>query len=181
VLQFITAMRMGVRMRYETLINGSWIQQQPTENGQRYRLYDDAGGVLESIWFVSQADQRAIYTLQNESVTINGQPASPFAGNYYCEPGDTIQLSGEIVDNGVIVESINIPVTLKMPLIRHANGKPTQDEIYLNVTLQNGELTASGTIPWSGDWKIIIERNNEAVQRIGAQWKLQHGDITFLA
>lgn len=122
-----------------------------------------------------------VYTLQNASVTINGQQVDPFAGNYYCEPNDTIQLSGEIVVNGVIVESISIPITLKMPLIRHANGQPTQDEIYLNVTLQNGVLTASGTIPWSGDWKIIIERNNEAIQRIGANWKLQHADITFLA
>lgn len=168
-------------MRYETLINDIWVDQKPTENGQRYRQYDDAGGVLESVWFINPSDSRLIYTLQNESVTINGQPATPFAGSYYCEPNDTIQLSGEIVDNGVIVDSITIPVTLKMPVIRHANGQPTQEEIYLNVTLQNGVLTASGAIPWSGDWKIIIERNNEAIQRIGAQWKLQHRDITFLA
>lgn len=167
-------------MRYETLINGDWIEQAPTETGQRYKLFDGAGGVLESIWS-AETDTRAIYTLQNEAVTINGQPATPFAGNYYCEPEDTIQLSGEIVDNGVIVESINIPVTLKMPMIRHANGQPTQEEVYLNVTLQNGVLNAVGKIPWSGDWKIVIERNNEAIQRIGADWKLQHSDITFLA
>lgn len=168
-------------MRYETLINNDWIEQEPTETGQRYRLFDDAGGVLESYWSEPVIDTRVVYTLQNESVTINGQPATPFAGNYYCEPDDTIQLQGEIVDNGVIVESINIPVTLKMPMIRHANGQPTQEEIYLNVTLQNGVLNAVGKIPWSGDWKILIERNNEAIQRIGADWKLQHSDITFLA
>lgn len=125
--------------------------------------------------------QLIVYTLQNESVIINGQPAEPFAGSYHCEPEDTIQLSGEIVDNGVIVESINIPVTLKMPMIRHANGQPTQEEVYLNVTLQNGVLNAIGKIPWSGDWKVVIERNNEAIQRIGANWKLQHTDVTFLA
>lgn len=138
-------------------------------------------GAIVSDSAPEKLDPRAVYTLKNASVIINGQPVAPFVGNYYCEPNDSIQLSGEIVDNGVTVESINIPVTLKMPLIRHANGKPTQDEIYLNVTLQNGVLTASGTIPWSGDWKIIIERNNEAIQRIGANWKLQHADITFLA
>lgn len=126
------------------------------------------------------ADSRRVYTLQNTSVTVSGQPANQFGGNYYCEPNDTIQLSGEIVDNGVIVESINIPVTLKMPLIRHANDQPTQDEIYLNVTLANGVLTASGAITRSGDWRIIIERNNEAIRRIGAEWKLQYTDITFL-
>jgi hypothetical protein len=37
-------------MRYETLINGEWVEQAPTETGQRYKLHDDAGGVLESFW-----------------------------------------------------------------------------------------------------------------------------------
>lgn len=138
-------------------------------------------GAIVSASAPEKRDSRAVYTMQNASVIINGQPANPFVGNYYCEPNDVVQISGEIVDNGVIVETISVPVTLKMPLIRHANGRPTQDEIYLNVTLQNGVLTATGTIPWSGDWKIIIERNNEAIQRIGANWKLQHEDITFLA
>lgn len=128
------------------------------------------------------ADSRTTYTISNQQITADGQPVTFFAGNYYCEPGQVIQMVGNITDaNGQTVESITIPVTLKMPLIRHANGRPTQDEIYLNVTLQNGVLTATGTIPWSGDWKIIIERNNEAIQRIGANWKLQHEDITFLA
>lgn len=168
-------------MPYYIFDNGQWVEISKPSNGQKYRLADSAGGMVESYWYEAEADSRVVYTLQNESVTINGQPSTPFAGNYYCEPGDTVQLSGEIVDNGVIVESINIPVTLKMPMIRHANGQPTQEEIYLNVTLQNGVLSASGSIPWSGDWKIIIERNNEAIQRIGAEWKLQHADLTFLA
>ena len=168
-------------MPYYVFDNGQWIETSKPSNGQKYRFTNSAGGMVESYWYEAEPDPRSVYTLQNESVTINSQPSTPFAGNYYCEPGDTVQLSGEIVDNGVIVESINIPVTLKMPMIRHANGQPTQEEIYLNVTLQNGILSASGTIPWSGDWKIIIERNNEAIQRIGADWKLQHADLTFLA
>jgi hypothetical protein len=128
------------------------------------------------------ADTRPAFTISDQQITADGQPVTFFAGNYYCEPGQVIQMVGNITDaDGQTVASITIPVTLKMPLIRHANGRPTQDEIYLNVTLQNGVLTATGTIPWSGDWKIIIERNNEAIQRIGANWKLQHEDITFLA
>ncbi|WP_348731842.1 hypothetical protein [Rheinheimera texasensis] len=127
-------------------------------------------------------DNRTMYKIKNQQITANGQPVQFFAGNHYCQPGDTIQMQGEIADDaGNVQTQMNLPITLKMPLIRHANGKPTQDEIYLNVTLQDGVLTATGTIPWSGDWKIIIERNNEAIQRIGANWKLQHEDITFLA
>lgn len=168
--------------QYFKLVNGQYIEVLESDlvDGDRYKVIFGIGTMVEGNWS-KFSDTRLIYTLQNESVTINGQTATPFAGNYYCEPDDTIQLSGEIVDNGVIVQSINIPVTLKMPMIRHANGQPTQEEVYLNVTLQNGVFNAVGKIPWSGDWKIIIERNNEAIQRIGADWKLQHSDITFLA
>lgn len=168
-------------MQYFILINGEWSPVDKPNQGQKYRAIDDAGGVVESFWNEPEQDNRAVYTLQNESVQVNGQPLQPFAGNYYCNSGDAIQLSGEIVDNGVIVTSVDVPVTLKMPLIRHANGQPTQDEIYLNVTLTAGVMTASGVIERSGDWKLIIERNNEALQRIGANWKLQHNDVTFLA
>jgi hypothetical protein len=121
-------------------------------------------------------DLRTVKTLTNESVKVNGESVQKFAGNYYANSGDTIELSADIVDG----ESINVPVTLKMPLVRHANGVPTNDEIYLNVTLVNCVMTASGKIERSGDWKILIERINEALQRIGADWKLQHDDVTFL-
>jgi hypothetical protein len=121
------------------------------------------------------------YTIADQQITANGQTLSAFAGNYYCQPGDTVQLVGNITDDGDTVTSINVPVTLKMPLVRHANGQPTQDEIYLNVTLLNGVITATGNIERSGDWKILIDRNNEALHRIGAQFKLAAADITFLA
>lgn len=163
----------------QTFINGQWVNQAPSY-GQKYRKLTNGVVVLESYWG-DQADSRAVYTMKNESVLVNGQPLQPFAGSYYCNTGDTIQLSGEIVDNGAVVTSIDIPVTLKMPLIRHANGLPTQDEIYLNVTLNSGVMTASGTIERSGDWKILTERVNEALKRIGAEWLLRHNDVTFLA
>lgn len=123
-----------------------------------------------------------VYTVTEATITADGQALTPYAGSYYCEPGATIQLQGNITDaNGDTVTSITMPVTLKMPLVRHANGQPTTDEIYLNVTLQNGVMTASGKIEMSGDWKILISRNNEALHRIGAQWKLSGDDVTFLA
>ena len=123
----------------------------------------------------------AVYTIANQVIEVNGNQIQPFAGNYYCQPGDTVQLQGNISTNGQTVTSITVPVALKLPMVRHANGHPTTDEIYLNVTLQAGVLTANGQIPWSGDWKILIDRNNEALKRIGAQWKLSAQDITFLA
>lgn len=127
-------------------------------------------------------DNRAVYTIADQVVTADDQPVQFFAGNHYCQPGDVVQLQGNITDSeGETVTSINLPVTLKMPLVRHANSQPTTDEIYLNVTIQNGVITATGKIESSGDWKILIERNNEALQRIGAPFKLSAADITFLA
>lgn len=130
---------------------------------------------------VAPVDNRPVYTIADQVIEVNGNQIQPFAGNYYCQPGDTIQLQGNISNNGQTVTAITVPVTLKMPMVRHANGQPTTDEIYLNVSLQAGVLTASGQIPWSGDWKILIERNNEALKRIGAPFKLSAADITFLA
>ena len=126
-------------------------------------------------------DDRPAFTIEGQTIEVNGNQIQPFTGNYYCEPGDTIQLQGNISNNGQTVTTITVPVTLKMPMVRHANGQPTADEIYLNVSLQAGVLTASGQIPWSGDWKILIDRNNEALKRIGAPFKLSAADITFLA
>lgn len=131
---------------------------------------------------LNPVDSRPVYGISEQQVTADDQPLEPFVGNYYCEPGHAVQLVGNIVDSeGNTVTSISVPVTLKMPLVRHANGQPTTDEIYLNVTLQDGVITATGKIERSGDWKILIERNNEALQRIGAQFKLATADITFLA
>lgn len=135
-------------------------------------------------------DNRPAYTISNQQITADGQPAQFFAGNHYFQPGDVVQLQGNITDSeGNTVTSINLPVSLKMPLVRHANGQPTTEEIYLNVTLQNGLITASGKIESSGDWKILMERINAALLRISQEleslgiepFKFAAADITFLA
>ena len=152
-------------------LNGGWLLDPPA-NVQIGFYYDGEGAYSAPL----------LFTIADQVITVNGLPVQFFAGNYYCQPGDSIQLQGNIKDaNGDTVTSINVPVTLKMPIVRHANGKPTDDEEYLNVTLQNGVITATGSIQRSGDWKILIERNNDAIERIGANWKLKNEDITFLA
>lgn len=133
-------------------------------------------------WDHGIQDNRQSHFIANQQITASGLPVQLFSGNYYCQPGDIVQMQGNVTDsNGNTVTSISVPITLKMPMVRHANGQPTTDEIYLNVTLENGVITATGKIERSGDWKILIERCNEALRRIGADWKLQHSDITFLA
>lgn len=122
-----------------------------------------------------------VYTLANTSIKAGGVVIQPFAGNYYCQPKDSIELIASIMGANGPVTNITVPVAVKMPLVRHANGIPTTTEIYLNVTLVNGVLTATGVIEGSGDWKILISRCNEAIKRIGADWQLSASDVSFLA
>lgn len=132
-------------------------------------------------WPLDPQETKAIYTIENQVIKLNTVVAAPFSGSYYCEPNDAVELTCDISDGAGIVTGLTIPVTLKMPLVRHANGNPTDDEIYLNVTITAGVMIATGVLPWSGDWKIIIDRVNQSIDRIGATWKIQADDITFLA
>lgn len=43
--------------------NGGWIGGTPTQSGQHYRFFDDAGGVVESYWSVAQAESVKITKL----------------------------------------------------------------------------------------------------------------------
>lgn len=122
-----------------------------------------------------------LLTVQNGTVSISGLSAEPFNAMYFTESGAQIQLTGELHDADGQLADISIPVTLKMPFVRHANGQPTDDEVYLDVTLQNGVITSSGVIPRSGDWKVLTERNNAALAAVGASFRLQADNITFLA
>lgn len=125
--------------------------------------------------------QPLVYTLGNESVTANGAAAQSFAGNYYAQKDSALVLSGEITDsNGDLVTSITFPMAVKLPMIRHADGTPTTDEIYLDVTIVNGVITATGDADRSGDWKLVIARVNEAVKRVGMPWSIAASDITIL-
>lgn len=150
-------------------MNDGWLLSPPD--------YVQAGWSYDGTQYIAPE----IYFIGSPQFTANALPMQYFSGLYYCQPGDTVRLQANIVDgNGDIVTSLNIPVTVKLPLVKHVNGQPYADEIYLSVTLINGVLDATGVIPSSGDWKLIISRCNEAVSRIGAQWRVSAKDVTFI-
>lgn len=128
----------------------------------------------------SKPAETPVYRISEPQVLVDGAPGTSFAGNYYVDVGRVIQFSGTLRTPDNTTPNITIPVTLKMPLVRHSNGVATQDEIYLNVTLNSGTLNIQGTVDRSGDWKVLIHRVNEALERIGAGWLLEHTDVTFL-
>lgn len=45
-------------MTPQIIVNGSWINGQPTQNGQRYRLISQSGVVIESYWSVPEQNMK---------------------------------------------------------------------------------------------------------------------------
>lgn len=44
-------------MKYQILIGGEWVDGMPTENGQKYRIVHDNGGIFESYWAIPEEDK----------------------------------------------------------------------------------------------------------------------------
>lgn len=139
-------------------------------------------------------DNRAVFTLQGITLSAGGKQAIPMQpGLYYAEPGDVITLNANIYAGGEHQEQLTFlypeghpdvgqPSILKLPLVRHAAGKPVAEEIYMNATIVGGVLTATGKIPpTGGDWKIIVSRCNDALSVIKAPFKFQTEDVSFIA
>lgn len=136
--------------------------------------------VPDSAEFNKQTDNRTVVQINDSVIKINNQVAQPVFGNYYCNKSDIIEMSGEVTLNGVLQTTVGFPVTLKMPIVRHANGSPTTDEEYFEAQIVDGIITINGAVDRSGDWKVLIERVNQALLRVGASFKFDSEDITFL-
>ena len=128
--------------------------------------------------------------LKNLSVKANGAAAQFFAGNYYANPKDSVELKADLVDgSGQLQAGISFPITLKMPVVRHANGVATTDEVYMNFTIVGGKATATVEIERSGDWKLLIDRLNVALNRMfisvnappAQRFVVKADDITIIA
>lgn len=118
------------------------------------------------------------YPVINLFVTVASNPATTtYTGDYNANIDDTIQITGTLDGGSLINYGSTI---LKLPVVRCADGKPTDKEIYFNATVVNGVLTATGSFPTGGHWCFDIERINRAIDRAGNGWYLSHNDINFL-
>jgi hypothetical protein len=119
-----------------------------------------------------------VYPVINLDVKTSGAAATiAYNGDYVANIGETVSIEGDLNGGGSIDYGAAI---IKMPVVRHADGLPTDDEVYFNATIVSGHLTATGAFPRGGDWKIIAGRVNRSVDRAGNGWHLSAGDITFL-
>ena len=135
----------------------------------------------------TKLDNRDIYQTANESILTNGAPAFGAPNTYFASVGDTISLSLEMHKDGAIdttrdQTSLGYPPALKMPVVKMAGGVDgiVVDEIYLNTTIVNGVLTATGVLPSSGAWILITDRLNKSLAVIDNTWRIERANLTFL-
>lgn len=123
-------------------------------------------------------DNTTYYNVTDVTVTVDSASATKtYTGDYSADIGSEIEISGTLYGGS----SINYGSTiLKLPVVRCADGKPTNKEIYFNATVIDGVLTASGSLPTGGHWCFDIERINRAIDRAGNGWYLSHNNINFL-
>lgn len=132
-------------------------------------------------------DTRDVYTTESEIILVNGGAALGAPNTYFASIGDTVSISLELHKDGAIDEGIDstllgYPPALKMPVVKMAGGMSgvIVDEIYFNVTIIEGVLTATGDIPSSGAWMLIVDRLNKSLQSISATWKVSRANLTIL-
>lgn len=130
------------------------------------------------------------YFNANETLSMGGQELQGVNNFYYANANVDIELQAEIVDAQGDVQTqidsaaLQLPPVLKMPIVKFAGevgiDRRIVDEVYFNVTLTAGVMTATGQIPNSGDWKLLADRVNASIAAIGQTWKVERPNITFL-
>lgn len=141
-------------------------------------IFDNGQHKIESAGTLYTGFSGTTYAIENLAVTTSGIAASTsLVGDYVADIEEAIVVSCNLVGGGAVTYPGAI---IKLPIVRHADGKPTDDEIYFNVSIVDGLLTASGSIPRSGDWKLLTSRINKALDRINAGWNISTSDIGIL-
>ena len=165
----------------------SWVDGDPTENGQSYRVKIQSGKGLGYIYkkhVISIAPPE--FNTSNRVVKVGGITQSGVNG-FYANIGDDIEISMSIVDdNGDIIAAIdqsNLQAEkLKIPLIKYADGHKSTilDKVYFDVTIIAGVATITGSFAASGDWKVTCEHTNDSLKAVNAGFTVKSNPITFL-
>lgn len=168
----------------ETALDESWVDV--TDVDPRPGI----GWQFEEGTFIRPADPEPVKVFRsaNEVPTAGGQALPGINNTYYAPVATEISVSADIVNDSGDIQTqldqtaLGYPPVLKMPVVKFAGGINGSiiDEVYFTVTLVEGVLTATGSLPTSGDWKLLTERLNASLSTIGADWKVDRPNTTFL-
>lgn len=130
-----------------------------------------------------EVPQLPVFNIINEAVTINGLPVKGKQDVYNDGlAGDTFRAEADIVDsNGDIATMINSTSPLRLPMIKVIDGTNTVlDQVYMDASITNGHLVATGKFKDSGDWRLTEERLNQSLANIEQPWRVSFSDMSFL-
>lgn len=173
--------------------DGVWVEGEPAEGEDFKREIEISKGAFITKFGRASVSEPELVLIEcftkNEVITSSGVALQGLNNTYYAPVNTEIQLQADIVDAlGSLQTQIDqvefgYPPILKMPVVKMAGGinGTVIDEVYFTVTLNGGVLTATGTLPTSGDWKLLTERVNASLASINANWKVKREVTTFLA
>ena len=157
----------------------------PPVNGDEVRI-NYVGGANATMTYTSNEAEYVppppSFNLSNLAITRNGGLAVPSGtGNkYYLDPPDTVEITGDIVDDALAVQTAIDAPLVKLPVVKYADDQPTAEEFYLTGSIVAGVLTVEGKFPLSGNYKVVQDRSNRALDRMSAGFHMIFEDVDFL-
>lgn len=133
-----------------------------------------------------KSDKRE-YLTSNIQVTVNGNSPQGAEQVYFGIAGDAFTATCDIIDSkGELQTQIDqvtqgYPEILALPVVKVIDGDTSKvvDEVYMNTTLVNGVLTATGRLPSAGNWILSKDRVNKSLDEISADWHIKIKDVSF--
>lgn len=140
----------------------------------------------ESPVVIPEITQVPKFNIANEVITINSIDVTGGNG-YTTSVGIPIKVDLDIVDTeGNVLTQLDqslLPVEgLKLPMIKYLDGIGSRelDKIYFDVTLVEGHVEVTGSFPTGGDWKMVEDKANKALDDVNAGFHITRNPLTFL-
>jgi len=175
-------------MNYQRLENGAFVPVNFEDliNGDRIKKEVVSGVWQECNFTVEQKDD--VFSIDSVETTINGNPPASYSPIYFVDNGDAITMTANIIDDNNDVQSqldqtaLGYPPVLALPLTKYAGGSSGTiiDEVYFETTLTNGVISATGTLPSAGNWKLETHRINKSLKAIGSDWGIDSLSVDFI-
>lgn len=122
-----------------------------------------------------------IFVIENEQVTVNGNPTTGKEPVYYGLVDDSFTATANITDGqGNIISDITSTQPLRLPAVKVIDDGVVGDKTYMDASITAGQLTATGKFRFGGDWELQADRINTALNEINAGWNIQMDDMKFL-
>lgn len=166
-------------------VDDEWVEGTPINGEEVKYLYPDGHYIVTVYTSYVQDD---VFSIDQVTTTINGNPPAAFSPIYFVANGDTITMEASVVDGQGAVQtqldqtSLGYPPVLALPLTKYAGGSSGTviDEVYFEATLTNGVISTTGTLPSAGNWKLETHRVNKSLKAIGADWGIDSLNVDFI-